>query len=181
MSHGRYLSNIFSCNRGHKGFWSYIKSKRRDQVSIPSLEINGTTISDTYEKVDLINHQFSSVFTQEDLSTIPDLGLSPYDGMSIDDITVEGVSNLLANLQGHEAHGPDNIPARLLKETAVNIAPILTLAFKASLHQCTLSLDWKSAPIFKKKGSRKCPHNYRPISLTSIPCWVFEHIIYSSI
>jgi len=37
--------------------------------------------------------------------------------MSIDDITVEGVSNLLANLQGHKAHGPDNITARLLQST----------------------------------------------------------------
>jgi len=65
------------------------------------------------------------------------------------------------------------IPARLLKETAVNIAPILTLVFKAFLRQCTLPQDRKSAyafPIFKKKGSRKCPYNYIPISLTSIPC-----------
>ena len=106
--------------------------------------------------------------------------------ISIDDITVEDVANLLTNLQGHKAHGPGKIPARLLKETAINIAPILTgtLVFKASLHQCRLPQYWKSAHfflIFKKKGSRKCPHNYRPISLTSIPCKVFEHIIYSSI
>jgi len=35
-------------------------------------------------------------------------------------------------------------------------------------------------PIFKK-GSCTCPANFRPISLTCIPCKVFEHIIYSHI
>ena len=39
--------------------------------------------------------------------------------------------------------------------------------------------DWRSAnvtPIFKK-GSRKCPENYRPISLTSIPGKIMERLI----
>ena len=39
----------------------------------------------------------------------------------MDDIHVDGVAKLLANLQGHKAHGPDGIPARLLKETAHSI------------------------------------------------------------
>ena len=107
---------------------------------------------------------------------MPDLGPSPYDSIPIDAITVEGV----ANFQGPKTHGADKIPAQLLKETAVNIAPILTLVFKASLHQCTLPQDWKSAhafSIFKKSSANVL----MPISLTSIPCRVFGHIIYSSI
>ena len=62
------------------------------------------------------------------------------------------------------------------------MAPLLVLIYKASLHQQHLPSDWKTAhvtPIFKK-GSRKCPTNYRPISLTSIPCNNFEKIIYRS-
>ena len=35
-------------------------------------------------------------------------------------------------------------------------------------------------PIFKK-GSKSCPSNYRPASLTSICCKILEHIVYSSI
>ena len=38
----------------------------------------------------------------------------------------------------------------------------------------------KRRTVFKK-GSRKNPANYRPISLTSIPCKIFEHIISSSV
>ena len=39
--------------------------------------------------------------------------------------------------------------------------------------------DWRLAnvtPIFKK-GSRTKPENYRPVSLTSIPCKIMESIV----
>ena len=67
------------------------------------------------------------------------------------------MARLLAELQSHKAHGPDEIPARLLKETAYNMAPILTLIYKASLHQHHLPSDWKTAhvtPVFKKDHVR---------------------------
>ena len=63
------------------------------------------------------------------------------------------------------------------------LAPSLTLIFKASLAQGTLPDDWKKAfviPIYKK-GDRSCAANYRPISLTSLPCKIMEHIICSNI
>ena len=185
QAHNRYLCNMFDSdsNKGYKSLWSYVKCKKRDQVTIPPLDVNGLTVSDSQEKANAINTQFLSVHTEEDASTLPDLGTSPYNSIATEDITVEGVNRLLADLQSHKAHGPDEIPARLLKETAHNMAPLLTLIFKASLHQQHLPSDWKTAhitPVFKK-GSRKNPANYRPISLTSIPCKIFEHIIYSSI
>jgi len=185
QAHNRYLCNMFNpdSNRGYKNLWSYVKCKKCDQVSIPPLEVNGLTVTDSQEKANAINKQFVSIYTKEDASVPSDLGTSPYDSVAIEDISVEGVAKLLTDLQSHKAHGPDNIPARLLKETAFNMAPLLTLIYKASLHQQHLPSDWKTAhvtPIFKK-GSRKCPANYRPISLTSIPCKIFEHIIYSTI
>jgi hypothetical protein len=33
------------------------------------------------------------------------------------------------------------------------------------------------APLFKKKGSRLIPGNYRPVSLTSVPCKLLEKIV----
>ena len=112
---------------------SKLKKKRRDQVSIPSLEANGIIASDPQEKAELINQQFTSVFTHENTSTLPDLGTSPFNTIEVDNIYVDGVAKFLADLQGHKAHGPDSIPARLLKETAYNMAPLLTHIYKASL------------------------------------------------
>ena len=43
--------------------------------------------------------------------------------------------------------------------------------------------DWHKAnvtPIYKT-GNRSDPANYRPVSLTSIPCKMFEHIIHTNI
>ena len=55
----------------------------------------------------------------------------------------------------------------------------LSLIFRESLQSSTLPLAWKhslAVPIFKK-GSRLEPLNYRPISLTSVPCKILEKII----
>ena len=143
QAHNRYLCDMFSpdSNRGYKNLWSNVKCKKRDQVTIPPLDVNGLLVSDSQEKANAINKQFLSVYTEEDVSTLPDLGASPYNSIITEDITVEGVARLLADIQSHKAHGPDEIPARLLKETAYNMAPILTLIFKASLRQHHLPSD----------------------------------------
>ena len=100
------------------------------------------------------------------------------------DITVceTGVRKLLEAVKPHKATGPDAIPARLLKDYAAEIAPVLTFIYQASLDQGTVLVDWKHAwviPVYKK-GDRGSPSNYKPISLTSISCKTLEHIIYSN-
>ena len=52
--------------------------------------------------------------------------------------SIEGVAKLLSNIDPSKAHGPDNLPARFLKEVSCEIAPTLTLIFQASLDQGTL-------------------------------------------
>jgi len=55
----------------------------------------------------------------------------------------------------------------------------LAVIFIKSMSSGIVPQDWRDgniAPIFKK-GSKKEPGNYRPISLTSIPCKVMESII----
>ena len=61
---------------------------------------------------------------------------------------------LLQNLDGHKAPGPDNIPARLLKDYAIQLAPMLTKIFQKSLSLGVVPTDWTMAnvtPIYKKR------------------------------
>ena len=95
----------------------------------------------------------------------------------------KGVLKLLKDNKPHKATGPDNIPGRLQKEAAEELAPGLTHLFQISIDNGTIPLDWKSAlvtPVLKK-GDRSSPSNYRPISLTSIVCKAFEHVIHSTV
>ena len=58
-----------------------------------------------------------------------------------------------------------------------------TTDFQKSLDTGELPLDWQKAnasPIFKTVN-RSDPANYRPVSLTSIPCKMSEHIIHTNI
>ena len=100
----------------YKDLWSYVKCKKCDQVTIPPLDVNGLTISDSQEKANAINAQFLSIHIEEDVSTLPDLGTSPYDCIVTEDITVEDVAKLLVDLQSHKAHEHNKILARLLNK-----------------------------------------------------------------
>ena len=81
------------------------------------------------------------MFTKENTDNLPILESSscpPTDPLSI---TVNGIASLLSGLDVHKACSPDGIYPRLLKETAHNVAPMLTELYQASLKQHKVPLD----------------------------------------
>lgn len=58
---------------------------------------------------------------------------------------------------------------------------ILSKLFAQSLQQSTLPADWINGKVVlvHKAGDSHFPGNYRPISLTSVPCKMFEHMVCS--
>ena len=57
---------------------------------------------------------------------------SPFPEIPHISVSVDGVANLLHNLNPHKATGPDRIPAYFLKEFSHEIASNLTLIFQSS-------------------------------------------------
>ena len=106
-----------------------------------------------------------------------------YQSMQEIDITEEGVHKLLRNLNPRKASGPDQVPARLLKELADELAPLLTIVFKKCLKYGETPHIWLSANVTAifKKGDRFKASNYRPVSLTCLCCKVLEHIVVSNV
>jgi len=96
--------------------------------------------------------------------------------LAIDENTV---TNKLLMLKVDKAQGPDDIHPSVLRNCAQAAALPLTIIYRKSLEKGILPKDWKMAvivPIFKK-GNKHEASNYRPMSLTSVPCKVLESII----
>ena len=154
-----------------------------NSFGICSLKDRGDLICDSVQKADVLHNKFRKVFTQEDFTNMPSLDNDSYPSMPEVTVSTQGVQKLLSKLQPNKATGPDDLPARVLKEFAVEIAPALSCIFERLLDTGILPEDWRRANIspFFKKGDRTKASNYRPVSLTSICSKVFELILHSNI
>lgn len=87
-----------------KKFWTYVKSKGQEFTGVAPLKNkDGFLQSDTKARANILNEQFKSVFTQEDLSSIPDTGQSSIPTMQDIKVDWKGVHKLLKNLKTHKA------------------------------------------------------------------------------
>ena len=77
------------------------------------------------------------------------------------------------------APGPDGITVSLLQAVKEELLAPLLIIYEKTLSSGIVPKNWKEAtvtPIFKK-GTKGEAGNYRPVSLTSIPCKIFESIM----
>jgi len=162
----------------------FIKSLRKDSTAVATLKEGRVVYSDSGKKAEILNRQFSSVFTIEDSPPPQDIfNQDFYPDMLLITVHTTDVAKLLRDLKPHKATGPDQVPAGILKEIADEIASAITLLFQASLQQGAVPSDWSEAlvtPLFKKRA-RNQASNYCPVSLTLIACKCLEHIVYSQI
>ena len=144
-----------------KKFWTYIKSKRKDNVGISSLNSGNTEITDNKAKAEILSNQFKAVFTDEDVDTIPDM-----DSNGVSDIgqlvsQTKGIYkvSLLRNINKKKASGPDGISCWVLKEAEEEIAPFLQFIFNQSLttSQVQVTGNVPMWPQCLKKAVRKKP------------------------
>lgn len=155
-----------------KPFWKYVKSRKQDNIGVAPLKKQGQLANDSKEKAQILLDQFASVFTKGTSTTLPEIKTKVRISIQEITITTRGVEKLLQNINPSKASGPDNIPNRVLKQCATHLAPSMSLIFQLSLDTGTLTEDWRNAniSIIFKKGDRHAAENYRPVSLTSVPC-----------
>ena len=167
-----------------KAFYQYIASKTKPKDSIPNIKKdNGELTDNDKDKCEALNAFFQSVFTKEDNNeTINSNNNSNlnikyplYEATAFE----EDMIFHLKNLNTSKSPGPDEIHPRVLKELSEQLAHPLCLLFDKSMDAGKLPTAWKTAEIrpIHKKGSKSIASNYRPISLTSIVCKIFEHFV----
>ena len=160
-----------------KTFYSY--ASKKEATNISSISDQGKILTDDQDIAEALNNFFTSTFTLEDLDSIPQL--EALEHAKISDITISHdiVLEKLKHLKESKAPGPDGLYSKILKEVCNEIAEPLAYIFRKSLDEGMVMKDWKIAhvsPLFKK-GKRDAVESYRPISLTSIPCKIFESIM----
>nr|VZH94033.1 unnamed protein product [Spirometra erinaceieuropaei] len=153
----------------------------RNKDPIPLLRTaEGEHLTDDRAKADDLSEFFWSVF-------ISKTGFNPSAPQSFEDTPIieavqftEGmVLTDLLRLKQSKLSGPDEIPAKILKELAGELSMPLSMLLHTSFDTGYLSPDWKSAwitPLYKGR-SRVSANNYRPVSLISICCKIMEKII----
>ena len=165
-----------------KRFYGYMRKLQtvKDIVTALKKENGDLTITDQ-EAADELASYFQKMFTKENEDGIQ-TEAEDLDSGWLDtciDFSPKSVLKKLEQLPTDKTPGPDGLHPMLLRMTAASIAEPLSLIFQRSFATGLVPSDWKVAdivPIFKK-GARDDPANYRPVSLTSVPCKVMESLI----
>ncbi len=164
-----------------KAFYKYIKSKTKVRHGIPDLEMNNEIASDDLQKANMLNNFYTSVFTHEDTNHIPEPGFLFTDALLTDLVITESrVRKVLKSINQNKSPGADKHHPRVLKELQEQLVKPLTELFNKCIDEGYLPPAWKDAnvtPIYKNKGAKSSPNNYRPVSLTSIICKILETIV----
>ena len=164
-----------------KQFWAYVKSRTKTKCKIPTLTgENGTKACTVSEKAEALNNFFSTTFTDENLTNIPDeTGEILENFPDSFEITAESVQKQLEKLNQNKSPGPDGWHPVLLKSIADRISLPLSILFQKSLNEGILPSQWLKACVtaIHKKGEKGLPSNYRPISITSILCKIMESLV----
>ena len=140
---------------------------------------DGSLITEDMDMAEELNKFFASVFTQEDITTVPVLEPETEKTFLNVEITELKVKNKIRELKENGAQGPDDISAKILKLAVEQLVKPLCHIYRLSLTTGEIPNDWRHArvaPIYKK-GPKGEAGNYRPVSLTSIPCRILESMI----
>jgi hypothetical protein len=167
-----------------KSFFAYVRSKNKtkDKV-VPLIDNNGLIVKEDVQMCEVLNDFFSSVYTAEDNARIPE-ATQVFNGdtdQELRDIQFTGseVLNKINKLKNGKAPGDDGFIPEFLKRIGDYISEPLAKIFNLSMQEGIVPEDWRIAnvaPLFKK-GSRKVPGNYRPVSLTSYVGKLMETLI----
>jgi len=162
-------------------FYKYVNKRISYRSGIGALtDSAGNTIVDDSGKANPFNEYFASVGTIDN-DVLPPCPCVVSKGVSLE--TVEfNVSNVMLamnKLKSNLSSGPDGLPPLLFKQLKNCLAAPLAMIFTQLLSVAAVPDDWKRAiitPVFKK-GVSGLVSNYRPISLTCVPCKIMERIV----
>ena len=157
--------------------------KKTSKEDIPTLIKDSQTISDDAGKAETFNVKFTTKARNMSHTLYPILPARTNRILEDIDFSTAAVREILKELDVSKSSGPDGIQNQLnqvLKECASSLSEPLSFMFSLSYRTGKLPKEWKKArvvPVYKNKGSRCDPAQYRPISLTSSVGKIMEKLV----
>ncbi len=170
-----------------KNYWHILKQLLGRTVNngIPTLTTQARIFDSDVLKSKLFLRQFSSKFKHDFVEdSVPNLQSRTEHSITNITVTSEKVRKLLQGLDSSKAGGEDGITNKMLKLVANSLDVPLCNLFNLFLSKGHFPSTWKLGivvPIFKGKGSKCDPGNYRPVTLLNSVSKVFERSVYEVI
>ena len=156
----------------------YIRRKKKGRPPVGPFKVDNLVVSKPQEVAETLADAFSSVFNDS-----PPENPFPHQRaqarMGPFSVFYDAVLELLNGLDPSSSPGPDQLHPQFLKSCAGVLAFPLTIIYQRSIATGCIPTLWKHSwvsPIYKS-GSRCVPLNFRPVSLTSVPCKTLERLI----
>ena len=163
-------------------FYSYAKQFNKLVTTVgPLLNENGNLEHKPKEMADILQNQYSSVFSNPKCPKKKSPNLNANLESIISDIkfNCEDIVNAINEISENSACGERDIPAIILKKCKTSISYPILLIWEESIRDGHVPKLFKNQIItpVHKKSSKAEPANYRPIALTSHVIKIFERII----
>ncbi|KAI4901873.1 hypothetical protein NFI96_006975 [Prochilodus magdalenae] len=168
-AHGQSIHSHFRDSGDTRRMWQGIQAITNYRTTPPACNSNASL-------PDALNHFYTRFETQNGVAARK---TTPPSDDQVLCLTAADVRKTLRRLNPRKAAGPDNIPARVLRECADQLTDVFTDIFNISLSSATVPTCLKATTIIPvpKKSSVSCLNNYRPIALTPIIMKCFERLV----
>ncbi len=183
-------AKIASLSRGSKRWWSLSREllcKTAPLSTVPPMKTaaNQPWITAPEDKANLLANTFREKWRLPEVENFlpcEDLGFSEEPNVRMSEfflVRCRWAKRCLRGIKDRKATGPDELPGRILRELACEIAPMVALIARKCVEQGVWPDCWRYHWIFPlhKKKHKWDPQNYRGIHLTCVLSKVIERLI----
>jgi hypothetical protein len=172
--------NALVTARNKNMFFNCIKQIVSPSSNNITLIADGVMVDDPFATANILNRTFANNFSSQLLP----LPAHHWDNMNIPlisdlNLTEPDVRQALLHVKPSKS-SPDNLPGIFLSKLAYSLTYPIWRIFTSSLAHANIPQLWRQAtvmPLYKGKGLRTDPLNYRPISLTPVLSKILEGLV----
>ena len=190
-----YYDNLISGISDSKQLWNTIntaigrKNAINPKTGLNSLQLDESSppITNSLGIAEALNSYFTSIgpclaakLSYEPFESEITHNLKPESSFQLNEVDESVIYKELAQLNVNKAAGPDEIPAKFIKLCGQFILKPFTHVVNLSLKYSIVPTEMKKARVralYKNKGSKLLPNNYRPISILPVFSKILEKIV----